>query len=153
MKVFCAAFMCLQFRFVIFRQKDFGTKMSVKLTPVDKTDLEIGQTADLCWRGFEQLLKEFFSKCCREKTSLSATVEPLQMALVRLVNFVLLPTCHFVNLPFCQIAIFSTSHFINLPFYQLGILSTWHFINLAFCWLGNFVNLPVFNLPICQLAI
>jgi hypothetical protein len=26
MKVFCAAFMCLQFGFVIFWQKDFGAK-------------------------------------------------------------------------------------------------------------------------------
>ena len=37
MKVFCAAFMCLQFGFVIFWQKDFGAKaahkMLVKLTP------------------------------------------------------------------------------------------------------------------------
>ncbi len=37
MKVFCAAFVCLQFGFVIFWQKDFGTKaahkMLVKLTP------------------------------------------------------------------------------------------------------------------------
>jgi hypothetical protein len=37
MKVFCAAFMCLQFGFVLARQKDFGAKaahkMSVKLTP------------------------------------------------------------------------------------------------------------------------
>jgi hypothetical protein len=37
-KVFCAAFMCLQFGFVIFWQKDFGAKaahkkMLVKLTP------------------------------------------------------------------------------------------------------------------------
>jgi hypothetical protein len=36
-KVLCAAFMCLQFGFVIFWQKDFGTKaaqkMLVKLTP------------------------------------------------------------------------------------------------------------------------
>jgi hypothetical protein len=36
-KVFCAAFMCLQFGLVIFWQKDFGTKgahkMLVKLTP------------------------------------------------------------------------------------------------------------------------
>ncbi len=36
-KVFCAALMCLQFGFVIFWQKDFGTKaahkMLVKLTP------------------------------------------------------------------------------------------------------------------------
>jgi hypothetical protein len=36
MKVFCAAFMCLQFGFVIFWQKDFGAKaahkMSVKFT-------------------------------------------------------------------------------------------------------------------------
>jgi hypothetical protein len=36
-KVFCTAFMCLQFGFVIFCQKDFGTKaahkMLVKLTP------------------------------------------------------------------------------------------------------------------------
>jgi hypothetical protein len=38
MKVFCTAFMCLQFGFVIFWQKDFGAKaahkMLVKLTPV-----------------------------------------------------------------------------------------------------------------------
>ena len=38
MKVFCAAFMCLQFGFVIFWQKDFGAnaahKMLVKLTPM-----------------------------------------------------------------------------------------------------------------------
>jgi hypothetical protein len=37
MKVFCTAFMCLQFGFVIFWQKDFGPKaghkMLVKLTP------------------------------------------------------------------------------------------------------------------------
>jgi hypothetical protein len=37
MKVFCAAYMCLQFGFVIFWQKDFGAKaahkMLVKLTP------------------------------------------------------------------------------------------------------------------------
>jgi hypothetical protein len=36
-KLFCAAFMCLQFGFVIFWQKDFGAKaahkMLVKLTP------------------------------------------------------------------------------------------------------------------------
>ena len=38
MKVFCAAFMCLQFQFVIFCWKDFGTKaahkMWLKLTTV-----------------------------------------------------------------------------------------------------------------------
>ncbi len=37
MKVFCATFMCLQFGFVIFWQKDFGkkaaNKMLVKWTP------------------------------------------------------------------------------------------------------------------------
>jgi hypothetical protein len=37
MEVFCAAFMCLQFGFEIFWQKDFGTKaahkMLVILTP------------------------------------------------------------------------------------------------------------------------
>ncbi len=37
MKVFCAPFMCLQFGFVIFEQKHFGSKaaykMLVKLTP------------------------------------------------------------------------------------------------------------------------
>jgi hypothetical protein len=49
MKVFCAAFMCLQLGIVIFWQKDFGAKaahkMLVKLTPA-KTYLagfEIGQ--------------------------------------------------------------------------------------------------------------
>jgi hypothetical protein len=39
MKVFCAAFMCLQFGFVIFWQKDFGAKAAhkilVKLTPAE----------------------------------------------------------------------------------------------------------------------
>ncbi len=38
MKVFCTAFMCLQFGFVIFWQKEFGAKaankMLLKLTPV-----------------------------------------------------------------------------------------------------------------------
>ncbi len=37
MNIFCAAFMCLQFGFGFFWQKDFGTKaahkMLVKLTP------------------------------------------------------------------------------------------------------------------------
>ncbi len=37
MKVFCAAFLCLEFGFVIFWQKDFGTKAAhkilVRLTP------------------------------------------------------------------------------------------------------------------------
>jgi hypothetical protein len=37
MKVFCAAFMCFKFGFVIFGEKDFGPKaahkMLVKLTP------------------------------------------------------------------------------------------------------------------------
>jgi hypothetical protein len=37
LNVFCKAFICLQFGFVIFWQKDFGTKaahkMLVKLTP------------------------------------------------------------------------------------------------------------------------
>jgi hypothetical protein len=34
-KVFCAAFMCLQFGFVIFWRKDFGEKAAhKKLTPV-----------------------------------------------------------------------------------------------------------------------
>jgi len=37
MKVFCAAFLCLQLGFVIFWQKDFGAKaahkMLVKMTP------------------------------------------------------------------------------------------------------------------------
>jgi hypothetical protein len=39
-KVLCAPFMCLQFGFVIFWQKDFGAKaahiMLVKLTPASK---------------------------------------------------------------------------------------------------------------------
>ncbi len=30
-KVLCAAFMCLQFGFVIFRQKDYGTKAAHKM--------------------------------------------------------------------------------------------------------------------------
>jgi hypothetical protein len=42
MKVFCAAFMCLQFGFVIFWRKDFGAKaahkMWVKLTPGGSVD-------------------------------------------------------------------------------------------------------------------
>jgi hypothetical protein len=31
MKVFCAAFMCLHFGFVIFWQKDFGAKVAHKM--------------------------------------------------------------------------------------------------------------------------
>ena len=42
MKVFCAAFMCLQFGFVIFWQKEIGAKtahkMLVKLTTEEKKD-------------------------------------------------------------------------------------------------------------------
>jgi hypothetical protein len=45
MKVFCTAFMCLQFGFVIFWQKDFGAKaankMLVKLTPVHVAGMTI----------------------------------------------------------------------------------------------------------------
>ncbi len=42
-KVFCAAFVCLQFGFVIFWSKDFGAakathKMLVKLTPGGRMD-------------------------------------------------------------------------------------------------------------------
>ena len=41
-KVFCAAFMCLQFGFVIFWQKEIGAKtahkMLVKLTTEEKKD-------------------------------------------------------------------------------------------------------------------
>ncbi len=127
------------------------------------------------WTNCRFMLKRFlnnfwksFSKCCREKTSLSATVEPLQMALVRLVNLsfyqlVILSTCHFVKLPFYQLAILSTCHFINLAFCQLGILSTWHFMNMTFYQLGilstwHFINLTFYQLGIlltwqfCQLV-
>jgi hypothetical protein len=45
MKVFCTAFMCLQFGFVIFWQKDFGAKAAhkilVKLTPVHVAGMTI----------------------------------------------------------------------------------------------------------------
>jgi hypothetical protein len=48
MKVFCAAFMCLQFGFVIFWQKDFGAKathkMLVKLIPGSATNLHNAQS-------------------------------------------------------------------------------------------------------------
>ncbi len=50
MKVFCAAFMCLQFGFVIFWQKDFGAKaahkMLVKLTPGQQKYMRKNETAD-----------------------------------------------------------------------------------------------------------
>jgi hypothetical protein len=59
MKVFSAAFMCLQFGFVIFRQKDFGAKaalkMLVKLTPgVNVTNI--------LWAAFsyESFLRHFY---------------------------------------------------------------------------------------------
>jgi hypothetical protein len=58
-------------------------------------------------------------------------------------------TCHFVDLPFFQLAILSTCHSVDLPFfqlavlptcycdyssfYQLAVLSTSHFANLLFC--------------------
>jgi hypothetical protein len=46
MKVFCAAFMCLQFGFGIFWQKDYGTKaahkMLVKLTPALLKNISLG---------------------------------------------------------------------------------------------------------------
>jgi hypothetical protein len=55
-KVFCAAFMCSQFGFVIFWQKDFGAKaankMLVKLTPGGKL------TAQACHLG--PMLLSFF---------------------------------------------------------------------------------------------
>ncbi len=64
----------------------------------------------------------------------------------------ILSTCHLVNLPFyqlamfclpfCQHAISAICTFINLPFCELAIWSTCHFINLPFC-----------KLPFGQLAI
>jgi hypothetical protein len=51
-KVFCAAFMCLQFGFVIFWQKDFGTKaahkMLVKLTTGDSKGSRCGLKLSFC---------------------------------------------------------------------------------------------------------
>ncbi len=89
-----------------------------------------------------------------------------------------LSTCHFVNSPFCQLAILlaplcnltfeqlnilSTNHCVKMPFCQLDILSylpfcqldiwaTHHFVILSAC---HFVYLPLChfaNLPLCQLA-
>ncbi len=78
-------------------------------------------------------------------------------------------TCHFVSLPFYQLATllgysfvkFITVifiNFVNFLFCKLGILSSWHFISLAFCQLAilstcHFVNLPFINLPVYQLGI
>jgi hypothetical protein len=62
-------------------------------------------------------------------------------------------TCHFVNLTFSQLAIFSTSHFVNLPLCQLAILSTCHFVKLTFCQTDILSTCHFVNLPFCQLAI
>jgi hypothetical protein len=63
------------------------------------------------------------------------------------VKFAILSSCHFVNLPFCQLAILSSCHFVNLPICQHAILSTCHsvrghFVNLPFCQLTTMSNLP-----------
>jgi hypothetical protein len=66
---------------------------------------------------------------------------------------VILSTCRFVNLPFCQLAILSTCHFVNLPFCQLAVLSTCRFVNLPFCQLAVLSTCRFVNLPFCQLAV
>jgi hypothetical protein len=45
-KVFCTAFMCIQFGFVIFRQKDIGAKAAHKML-VKLTLLEVNNTVIL----------------------------------------------------------------------------------------------------------
>jgi len=72
-------------------------------------------------------------------------------------QLVILSSCLFTNLTFCQLAIqlphhLSTCQFVNLALYyfvirqlvicQLASLSTWHYITLSFV-----------NFPVCQLAI
>ncbi len=63
-----------------------------------------------------------------------------------------LSTCHFVNLPLCQLVILSTCHFVNLPLCQLATLSTYHFVNLPLCQLATLSTCHFVNLPLCQLA-
>ncbi len=100
----------------------------------------------------------------------------------RLISLVKGRLGHFVNLPFCPLAILTTCHFFNLPFFQLDILSTSHFVNQPnvfslqrtgakmserigtrlialdrgarpFCQLDILSTSPFVNLPFCQLAI
>ena len=67
MKVFCTAFMCLQFGFVIFWQKDFGAKaahkMLVKLTPVISIETHEDIILELINSRFiPELTKKMFNK-------------------------------------------------------------------------------------------
>ncbi len=68
------------------------------------------------------------------------------------------PTCHFANLPFCQLAILPTCHLVNLPFGnlpcgQLAIWPTCHLANLPFGQLAIWPTCHLANLPFCQLAV
>ncbi len=58
---FCASFMCLQFGFVIFWRKDFGTKaaheMLVKLTPERLSNFEVDDLAKTTFRIIFAVLK------------------------------------------------------------------------------------------------
>jgi hypothetical protein len=80
-----------------------------------------------------------------------------------------MPTCHYVNLPLCQLAIMSTCHYVNLPFCQIATMFTFHLVSLPLCQLVillacHFVYFPLchlsilptchfVNLPLCQLSI
>ncbi len=62
---------------------------------------------------------------------------------------VVLSTCHFVNLPLCQLNILSNCHFVNLPLCQLNILSNCHFVNLLLYQLAIQPTQYFANLPFC----
>ncbi len=69
MKVFCAAFMCLQFGFVIFCRKDFGAKaaheMLVKLTAVKEKsfiNFRRGRVRHFKWNPNDNFSEQVFDE-------------------------------------------------------------------------------------------
>jgi hypothetical protein len=65
----------------------------------------------------------------------------------------ILSICHFVKLPFCQLAILPACHFASLPFCQYVILSTCHFVNMPFCQLSILSIYCSWTCHFCQLVI
>jgi hypothetical protein len=67
-----------------------------------------------------------------------------------LLSIAILTTCHFINLPLCQLAILQLAistncHYVNLPLCQLAISTTCHFINLTFHFIFTKKFLLVFT--------
>ncbi len=61
-------------------------------------------------------------------------------------SYVILSTCHFVNVPFCQRVILSMCYFVNVPFCQCAVLSMCHFVNMSFSCTERLVVAIVTNL-------